>query len=72
MPEHLHRAVGDFGRHGGSGRRPPAAGRAEPGSVNGNLLGLPVGNPVNHCGGADLAADLVAAGSDLNQLQAVF
>lgn len=47
MPEHLHRAVGDFGRHCGSGRRPSAAGRAGPGSVNGNLLCLHVGNPVN-------------------------
>lgn len=29
------------------------------GTANGNLAGLPISDPVNHCGGADLSTDKV-------------
>ncbi|MGZ3097062.1 hypothetical protein [Streptomyces sp. H62] len=62
--------VGDFlspafgtacGNHGG----PHAAGSTShgTGTVGGNLAGLPIGSPLNQCGGADLALPAV---SDVN------
>lgn len=30
------------------------------GMVGGNLAGLPIGSPLNHCGGADLDPDVLA------------
>ncbi|MBT2369704.1 hypothetical protein J7E88_31655 [Streptomyces sp. ISL-10] len=35
----------------------------ESGTANANLAALPIGSPLNHCGGADLTANFVYSGS---------
>lgn len=47
--------------------RPHAAGKttAGTGTANGNLLGLPLGSPLNQCGGADLDSASNAGGYQL-------